>query len=92
MEATPDQRQRLVEAIFKRNFTRRKFGMPPLDINLAYARGLNHILRKNLAENNIQSVLPADPPSRLTSEIIFLSKRRCEQRHREMGGGKQTWP
>lgn len=77
MEATPDQRQRLVEAIFKRNFTRRKFGMPPLDINLAYARGLNLILRKNLSRNDIQPVLPADPPKRITSEIIDLSKWRC---------------
>lgn len=49
MEATSEQRQKLLEAIFRRNELRLKSCMPPLNITMAYARGLNRILRMNLA-------------------------------------------
>lgn len=49
MEATSEQRQKLLEAIYRRNATRRRFNMPSLDITMAYARGLNRILKMNLA-------------------------------------------
>jgi len=48
MEATAEQRQRLIEAIFRRSYIRRKNGMPPLCIDRAYAQGLNRILSKNI--------------------------------------------
>lgn len=48
MEATTDQRHRLLESIFRRNHQRRTSGMEPLNLTMAYGHGLNRILRANL--------------------------------------------
>lgn len=48
IEATSEQRQRLLEAIFRRNAIRRRSNMPSLDITKCYAHGLNRVLKSNL--------------------------------------------
>lgn len=74
MEASPEQRQRLIEAIWKRNHIRRRFGMPPLDIDLAYAKGLNRILRHNLHGDEHRGDAPriAEPEPSL-GKVINIS-------------------
>lgn len=74
MEATPDQRQRLIEAIFKRNYARRKNTMPPLDVQKSYALGLNRILRANLIRSNNNITYPKRiAEHQKSAEIIWLS-------------------
>jgi len=54
LEATSEQRQRLLEGIFHRNDIRRRAAMPPLNITRAYAVGLNRILSENLKKQKPQ--------------------------------------
>jgi len=54
IEATSEQRQRLLEAIFRRNAVRRRFGLPPLDTKRAYENGLNKLVMANVRANRLR--------------------------------------
>lgn len=78
MEASPEQRQRLIEAIWKHNHIRRRFGMPPLDIDLAYAKGLNRILRHNLHGDDHSDGPPrVMKPEPIRGEVININDYLC---------------
>lgn len=55
MEATTEQRHRLLESIFRRNHQRRSSSLEPLNLTMAYAHGLNRILRANLLSHKQQA-------------------------------------
>lgn len=54
MEASPIQRQELLEGIWRRNAHRVEEGMPSLDVTKCYAHGLNRILKSNLEKQSPQ--------------------------------------
>ncbi len=59
MEASPEQRQKLLEGIWKRNAHRVESEMPALDITKCYANGLNRILKSNLDKQKSQTIRSA---------------------------------
>lgn len=88
LEATSEQRQRLIEAIFKRNAIRRNEGLLPLCIHRAYARGLNRILRHNLTSSAPVPNRCSEQPTHITADIIPLHGQVRDERSRHQALGQ----
>lgn len=72
-EATTEQRQRLLESIYRKNAYRLSQGRSGLDISYAYAIGLNRILERNLKRQTSPS---DDGPTTFTGNIISMESYR----------------